>query len=284
MASSATAETVSSARAALADRGFVVLDKMLDHRRAELMDVAKRIVETSCGPQINDAGHWDSCGYTFEGEGSEKRLYKVQGVCLDRHFGWEVLDKVFADENILKTVRELFGIEEVRRAGGVDVFGTKFYPVWPRDGRSVGWHQDSHYFGSQHCDGRILSFGIYLEDTNRENGCLRVVPGSHRALHEEYPHVPDAGDGAPPGEWIDDRVLDRVVEEAGMGDAVDVEVPACSVVVFDAKLVHGARANRSETRSRFSFFGHFVRGDIPSFEWRGKDFSRGKYADRHQLM
>lgn len=278
------ADTVSAARDALADRGFVVFPKLLEHRHSELIGLANRLIEASSGPQIDEAGHWDNGGFFFEKKGSERRLYKIQGVCLDQRFGGEVLEKIFADKKVVNTVRELFGTQAVKDAGGVDVFGTKFFPVWPRDGRSVGWHQDSHYFGSQHCDGRILSFAIYLEDTKKENGCLRVVPGSHRARSDEYPHVPDTGEWAP-GEWIDDEfVRGRISEEAGMEGVFDVEVPACSVVVFDAKLVHGARANSSDTRTRFSFFGHFVRGDMLSFKFRGKDFSRGKYADRHQII
>ena len=38
--------------------------------------------------------------------------------------------------------------------------------------------RDNFYFGTD--TDRIISCGIYLEDSDVENGCLRVVPGSHR--------------------------------------------------------------------------------------------------------
>ena len=60
----------------------------------------------------------------------------------------------------------------------IDVFGTKFFPKLPNGGTSTGWHQDNYYFGTD--TDRIISCGIYLEDSDLENGCLRVVPGSHR--------------------------------------------------------------------------------------------------------
>ena len=82
----------------------------------------------------------------------------------------------------------------------LDFFGTKFYPMFPNGGRSVGWHQDSHYFGTRNCP-TIISAAVYLEATDRENGCLRVIPGTH-SNGIEYSHVP-GHEKWKQGEWID---------------------------------------------------------------------------------
>ncbi len=175
-------------------------------------------------------------------------LHKVQGVCVvdDR-----VLD-LAKEPEILNRVEALVG-------ASIDVFGTKFFPKLPNGGTSTHWHQDNYYFGttSEH----ILSCGIYLEDADKSNGCLRVVPGSHLSKeiveHEKNP--------AMHGSWTQ-------VDES---QAVDLEIPAGTVVVFSANLLHGANDNFSD-RTRYSTAWHYIPGDLQM-----ERFVRGEYSDRH---
>lgn len=166
---------------------------------------------------------------------------------------------------------------------------------------------------------------VYVEDTDLENGCLRLLPGSHRCgsfggrkNDEEAAHSIKDGEG----EWIPEDVVLEIAAEMGaaaetgtavesatafsegpLGGAgsplvpvgpvdvpdplvpvgpVDVHVPAGSAVIFDARMVHAAHANKSGERSRNSFFAHYCNGDA-EFSWRGVDFGYGKYADRHRV-
>ena len=50
-------------------------------------------------------------------------------------------------------------------------------PISPRSG-SVGWHQDWNYWKCTKPD-HALTARISLDGENQENGCMRVVPGSH---------------------------------------------------------------------------------------------------------
>ena len=148
----------------------------------------------------------------------------------------------------------------------LDVFGSKFFPAFP-GGTTVGWHQDAYFFGTS-AGQKVISCAVYLEATDAENGCLQVLPGSH--LHGEIvPHAPGTGIWSQ-GEWA----------EVDSDKAVDVVVPAGSVVLFDARVLHAARQNRSVDRTRFSIFFHYVPGDF-NFAWGDTDFARGVYADRH---
>ena len=57
----------------------------------------------------------------------------------------------------------------------------------PGDGKYVTWHQDATYWGLSSND--VLTAWIALTPSNPENGCMRVVPGSHkRALlsHKDF--------------------------------------------------------------------------------------------------
>lgn len=190
------------------------------------------------------------------------RVLKVQAAALASPALLEVLGSVA----VRKQVERLYSVLGQEVPDHVDVFGTKFFPMWP-GGTSVSWHQDCHYFGT--ASPQIISCGVYLEDTDRENGCLRVVPGSH--TRGVFPHSPGSGQWAQ-GEWV----------ETDESVAVDVAMPAGSVVLFNAMLLHAAHRNSHASRTRYSMFGHFVPASL-NFSWRETDFSHGVYPDRHSI-
>jgi len=110
------------------------------------------------------------------------------------------------------------------------------------------------------------------------------MPGTH-LLKEEPAHEASAE-----GEWINAENVTKCAKLAaaeplaeGASCALDVPVAAGSAVLFDARLLHAARKNSSETRTRHSLFAHYVRGKR-SFRWRGTDFSFGVYKDRHRVV
>jgi hypothetical protein len=49
----------------------------------------------------------------------------------------------------------------------------------PHIGSPVEWHQDFSYYPHTNTD--LLSCLIYLDDADPENGCLQVIPGSHKS-------------------------------------------------------------------------------------------------------
>jgi ectoine hydroxylase-related dioxygenase (phytanoyl-CoA dioxygenase family) len=150
-------------------------------------------------------------------------------------------------------------ISALLEAEELDFFGTKFFPKLPHGGTSTHWHQDNYYFGTE--SDRIISCGTYLEDTDKENGCLRVVPGSHR-MGKIVEHKKDP---ARHGRWTD-------VDESM---AVDLVVPGGSVAIFSANILHGAYDNFSD-RSRYSTAWHYLPREL-----NPEKFVRGEYNDRH---
>lgn len=83
----------------------------------------------------------------------------------------------------------------------------------------------------------------YLSDTTRENGCLRVLPGSHTRhtlLHDrlDAPHSARLGTAAD---------MDRVEFSNWPGEA-DVCVQAGDLLVGDARLLHAAHDNKTSER------------------------------------
>lgn len=59
------------------------------------------------------------------------------------------------------------------------------------DGAYVSWHQDNTYFGHDPCE--VLTAWVALTPAMAENGCMRVLPGTHR-LGQLPLAAPDRGD------------------------------------------------------------------------------------------
>ena len=48
----------------------------------------------------------------------------------------------------------------------------------PKIGAIVEWHQDLSYYPLTNRDS--LAVLLYLDDTTNENGCLKILPNSHK--------------------------------------------------------------------------------------------------------
>lgn len=106
------------------------------------------------------------------------------------------------------------------------------------DGMEVPFHQDGEYWPIKPL--ATCTLWLAIDDSTIENGCLRVVPGSHREKRV-YTHIKD------PREQL---VLTQTVsdEQCDTQDAVDVELRAGEMSLHDVYLVHGSNANTSERR------------------------------------
>ncbi len=116
----------------------------------------------------------------------------------------------------------------------------------PHIGGEVRWHQDGSYLISD--PSTVTGIWIAIEDANRDNGCLWVQPGGHRLpLREIYQVDWKRREGA-----LTD--IDRT-PWPGIDEAVAVEVPLGSVVIFHDHMPHYSSENRSDF-SRHAFTLH----------------------------
>ena len=153
-----------------------------------------------------------------------------------------------------------------------DVLGTDRIALWtdkinlkrPREGSGFRWHQDSPYWSHVcgHCD-QLPNVMITLDDADRDNGCFRVVPGSHRDGF-----LPGLDDGTELGPLFTDP--DHFDEDQQWF----AELPAGSLVVFSAHTVHGSEPNRSD-RARRAIVLTYQPGGHAQFKREGmREFTR----------
>ena len=116
----------------------------------------------------------------------------------------------FAGPEMFHTITHPRLLDVVEAFVGERIIGSSVYRVRPKLPRwergEVPWHQDSGYF-LPHCDNLlVLTCWIPLIDVSVENGCLWVVPRSHRngvyrhytGGHGGYLEIPGRVPGAEP--------------------------------------------------------------------------------------
>jgi hypothetical protein len=125
------------------------------------------------------------------------------------------------------------------------VFWSGFCLSKPPHAPPLYWHQD--WWGWDDPISRLptpaqVFLMYYLTDTTPENGCLRLIPGTHYrriALHDLLP-------AAHTEETYEAR-LDTPLFSAHP-DEVDVPVQAGDLVIGDARILHAAHANQTDAR------------------------------------
>jgi ectoine hydroxylase-related dioxygenase (phytanoyl-CoA dioxygenase family) len=111
--------------------------------------------------------------------------------------------------------------------------------VKPPNFQGQAWHQDEIYIPTR--DRSLIGAWIAIDDATLENGCLWVIPGSHRQgyLYPQHDHGnPDEFDFAQESFGFDES------------QETPVEVKAGTLVFFNGYLLHRSRKNRSNIYRR----------------------------------
>ncbi len=110
------------------------------------------------------------------------------------------------------------------------------------------WHQDEFYIPTR--DRSLLGAWLALDDATVENGCLWVIPGSHKhgilwPQHQQRDSRFDCAGEATFFPYSDE-------------DAVPVEVKRGSLVFFNGYLLHRSLPNYAPTGFRRSLVNHYM--------------------------
>jgi non-heme Fe2+,alpha-ketoglutarate-dependent halogenase len=156
---------------------------------------------------------------------------------LHLHFRWAF--DLATRPAVLDAVEDIVGPD-------ILVHSTTMFCKQSHDPGYVSWHQDAHNWRLD--EPRLVSAWIALSESTPENGCLRVIPGSHRGRleHEERPS--------------EDNMLATgltVADEVDESAAVDFVLDPGEMSLHHADLVHGSRGNRSDGK-RIGFAIRYV--------------------------
>lgn len=176
----------------------------------------------------------------------ETYVRKIQPV-VDRS---EVFAAYASDERLVGPLRSLLGCEAVlmeEKLNCKQALPLRIDVQCGEEGESFRPHTDWAYFRRQGYPPQTLSSALVIDEFRRDNGPIRVMPGSHTTDWPEEDEPP--------------VLVDGVVSD---DDFVDVLAPEGSLLVFHSKLVHTSSENRSGRPRRVMIFSHYPathRGD-----------------------
>ncbi len=122
----------------------------------------------------------------------------------------------------------------------IALWNSSFFAKPPRVGTKTPWHQDGEYWPIRPL--ATCTVWIAIDASTTENGCLRVIPGSHRSQRLARHHENNA-----PGLSLN---LELDAAEFDEGSARDVVLEAGQISLHDVYLFHGSEPNRSQKPRR----------------------------------
>ncbi|MFC0472122.1 phytanoyl-CoA dioxygenase family protein [Halalkalibacter kiskunsagensis] len=161
------------------------------------------------------------------------------------HYHDSAFLKALAHPNMVSVLKQIIG-------PNVQLHHSKMLVKPPENGAAFPMHQDHPYF--PHENHTMLAASVHLDDSTEENGCLRVIPKSHKEgaiehigrhylNHKEYPISIGTPCPAEPGD----------------------------VLFFNYLTIHGSDVNRSERNRRNVLFQYRDASDFPvedtHFDW-----------------
>ncbi|MGI9301597.1 MAG: phytanoyl-CoA dioxygenase family protein, partial [Gammaproteobacteria bacterium] len=179
------------------------------------------------------------------GEQAEKRL-KIKG-----HLAFPWIVELGCNGRVLDAVEDLIGPD-------ILLFGTSIFAKNAHDPGFVSWHQDSAYFGLNPHD--EVTAWIALTKSNGENGCLRVMPETHRGPDLQHVETYAANNMLARGQTI---------ESLDESKAVNIELEPGQFSLHHERTAHGSLENRSDDR-RIGLAFFYIPTSVSSTLGRGK--------------
>jgi hypothetical protein len=165
----------------------------------------------------------------------ERSLKRFDGLHL--FFDWAY--RLVTNDKLLDAIEDILGVD-------ILIDGTLVLCKPPRDHSYVSWHQDSVYSGWHLTPS--TSAWIALTPSHRSNGCMRVLPGSHKLGLLDHDNVRD-----------DSNLLFRGerVQLPDVNQPVDIELQPGEMSLHQSTIVHGSNPNNS-AEPRIGFIVRFV--------------------------
>lgn len=193
------------------------------------------------------------------------------------HFYYPELMRWLLHDAVLDVVEDLIGPD-------IALFSSHFISKPAGDGKRVPWHEDSAYWKTVLQPMEVVTIWLAIDPSTPENGCMKVIPDSHRHGYSEYDIIKDR-----------DAVFEGNIKRGQFDEstAVDCVLDAGEYSLHHAKTIHGSAHNHSSqrrcgytmryvsTRSRFNA-AETHRQIHQIYLARGVDHAGNDYADPTQ--
>lgn len=166
----------------------------------------------------------------------EHQLFKSDGPfpvsrMQSRHLDNQLIYQLCATNAIVDRVSSLLGPDVV-------LWQSNFFPKVP-GAKEIPWHQDTNYWANMIEPNINVSAWLAIDDTDEENSCVQLIPGSHR---KTIPHIE-----ASPEQEIPEQA-DPGYYRAELGSKVKMALKAGQFFLFNERTLHYSAANQSQRR------------------------------------
>lgn len=171
---------------------------------------------------------------------------------LKSHLIYTFLDRIVHHPKILDAVEDIIGPD-------ILCWSSRWFIKDKNDGGFVSWHQDVPYWGLDVGE-NILTAWVAVSPATRGNGCMKVIPGSHRSLvaHKE---------------GVSNNLLLRGQEVAVKVDesqAVYMALEAGQMSIHHGLMFHGSEENHVDER-RIGFAIRYIPTRVKPVDGLPKD-------------
>ncbi len=207
--------------------GFFIARGLLDSERVKYL--RKQITDTIARGQSGiNFDHTRMDGKTIRGSGMYRKL-----ALLGRR-NPEVWDAYYGHENVMDINRHFLGDE-------VYLWFDSIFTKPARIGEATPWHQDIGLWTQNPITRpkkpffrNALTIWMAIDKADQMNGCLQVVPGSHKGEVIEHVRYEDSIHVELPRDMVTDLPVEHIELEAG------------DAIVWHAHLWHYSPTNRSD--------------------------------------
>lgn len=207
----------------LSKDGYIILEQVFSH---ELISTANALVDELFKEDFTENNKKAFSNYFLPDR-------KDQGVLYDLYFRFPIFRKFTESDIILTELTKVLG-------ESIMLYENSLVSKAPGTKNEVPWHQD---FMNRTKEPKKYIVWIALDKITKENGALKVIPGSHLNGFLDFYRV----DGETHHTRLDTRNIDINAYEY-------VELNQGDVLIFDQLLVHGSdRAEGKAPRRAYRF-------------------------------
>lgn len=174
---------------------------------------------------------------------TQEDLGKNDGWVMQLGLRTEVTRAFASDERVLALIEDIV-------KPGISIFSAKLTAKLPHSHDICHWHQDDAYYNARALSKTRMSTWVPLQDTDESNGCMWVVPGSHKGGVVEH---------GPYGGQCPKCMGPADMEVEG---AIPCPVKAGDMLLFHACTWHHSKGNTTD-RVRRAFIVSYQEATVP---------------------
>lgn len=138
--------------------------------------------------------------------------------------------RLVSDDRLLDIAEQFIG-------PNIALFASHYISKPPFDGQPVLWHQDGSYWPLEPME--VITLWLAVDDSLEENGCMRVIPGTHKMELQSLRRRTDVAN------VLSSEIDPALVDES---KAVSCILRKGGVSVHHPNIIHGSKANNSPLR------------------------------------